>query len=46
MTDTEQLVLLATEIVEWIVVGGLAALAVYGAVREFMEKRRKGKKTA
>ena len=43
---TEQQLLLITEVVEWIVVGGLAALAVYGAVQEFMEKRKKGKETA
>lgn len=46
MTEYEQLILLTTEILEWIVVGGLAALAVYGAVQGFMEKRKKGKKTA
>lgn len=43
---TEQQFLLITETLEWIVVGGLAAMAVYAAVQGFMEKRKKDKETA
>ena len=39
---TEQQVLLITEIVEWIVVGGLAALAIWRVVEEVRHKRGKG----
>ena len=39
---TEQQLLLITETVEWIVVGGLTALAVWRVVEEIRDRRSKG----